>query len=269
MDLLLLLVLCYASMTGLVWWCWQHQSATHYPLRLEQLLLVPILILQAVKIWSPVWQQHALLMGFGPTLNLITWLMVLLYWAGSWRLSLQGLQLILFPCATVSLLFACLLPGQPAIYPLHNMAFMLHVISALLAYALFGITTLLAILMLIRNHYLHKRKMTAQQGFLPPLLVIEKLMFQGLQFGFLLLTIAVISGTVFAEAVFGEPAQFTHKTIFGVLSWLIYLGILFKHQTQAWRGKKVACWIIIAFISLMLAYIGSKFVLEILLHRTI
>lgn len=267
MDALLLLVLCYAILTGLAWWFWRHQTEIQYPLNYEHGLLLLILIGQGALIWAPVWQQHVLRMGFGPALNLLTWLTVLLYWFGSWRRSLHGLQLILLPCATVSLLLAWLLPGQAVTYPLHNTAFMLHVVSALLAYALFGITTLLAVLMLIRNHYLHARKMAPRQRFLPPLLAIEKLMFQSLQLGFLLLTVAVISGTVFAEAVFGEPAKLNHKTVFGILSWLIYLVILLKHHTQAWRGKKVAWWIIVAFISLMLAYLGSKFVLEIILHR--
>ena len=144
---------------------------------------------------------------------------------------------------------------------------MVHVSAALLAYGLFGIITLLAILMLVLNHALHQRKMSPMVSFLPPLLSIEKLMFQGIKGGFVLLTVAVISGTFFAEAVFGEPAQLTHKTIFGVISWVIYAVILFKHHTQAWRGKKAAWWVIVAFVALMLAYIGSKFVLEILLHR--
>ena len=183
---------------------------------------------------------------------------------GSFRYRLQGLQLALFPCSALVLLIALLLPGQAIAYPIHNTAFMIHVLSALLAYALFGITTLLAVLMLVRNHYLHRRKTVPQQSFLPPLLAIEKLMFQGLQAGFVLLTIAAVSGTVFSEAVFGEPARFNHKTVFGVLSWIIYLVILLRHHMQAWRGKKVAWWVIVSFVSLMLAYFGSKFVLEIL-----
>lgn len=268
MDLLLLLVLCYVALSGWSWWHWRHQSAGHYPLRQEQGFLVPVLLLHAMAIWSPVWQKQVLLMGFEPVLGLLAWLMVLLYWVGSFRYPLRGVQLILFPFAAVVMLIAWLLPGQPRLYPLHNAAFMLHVLAALLAYALFGITTLLAILMLVRHHYLHYRKNRPQQGFLPPLLSIEKLMFQGLMVGFLLLTVAVVSGTVFSRAVFGEPAHLTHKTFFGILSWLVYLAVLIKHHTQAWRGRKAAWWIIVAFVLLLLAYIGSNFVLEIVLHRT-
>ena len=111
--------------------------------------------------------------------------------------------------------------------------------------------------------------MSAMMVSLPPLLSIEKLMFQGLWAGFALLTVAVVSGTFFAEAVFGQAAALTHKTVFGVISWLIYAVILFKHHTQAWRGKKAAQWMLVAFACLMLAYIGSKFVLEIVLQRMV
>ena len=83
----------------------------------------------------------------------------------------------------------------------------------------------------------------------------------------MLLSFSVISGTFFAEAVFGQPLNFSHKTVFGILSWLIYAGLLLKRSMTAWRGKNVAVWTIIGFISLMLAYVGSKFVLEILLGR--
>lgn len=262
--LLLVLILAYVVLSVLAWRFWQRHTDVPYPLRGEQSLLLLILLLHTFVVWQPMLQQHVLLVGFGQALNLITWLMVMLYWVGSFRYRLQGLQLALFPCSALVLLIALLLPGQAIAYPMHNTAFMIHVLSALLAYALFGITTLLAVLMLVRNYYLHRRKTAPQQSFLPPLLAIEKLMFQGLQAGFVLLTIAAVSGTVFSEAVFGEPARFNHKTVFGVLSWIIYLVILLRHHMQAWRGKKVAWWVIVSFVSLMLAYFGSKFVLEIL-----
>ncbi|MCD0217090.1 cytochrome c biogenesis protein CcsA, partial [Enterobacter hormaechei subsp. steigerwaltii] len=113
----------------------------------------------------------------------------------------------------------------------------------------------------------HRRNFSKLAGFLPSLLSLEKLMFQAMWAGFILLTYSVVSGTFFAEAVFGKPMTFTHKTVFGILSWLIYGGLLPKHSMTAWRGEKAAVWTIIGFVSLMIAYMGSKFVLEIILNR--
>ena len=92
-------------------------------------------------------------------------------------------------------------------------------------------------------------------------------MFQAMWAGFALLTVSVVSGTFFSEAVFGRPFTFTHKNLFGVLSWFIYAALLLKRAMTAWRGKRPAVWTIVGFASLMLAYAGSKFVLEVLLHR--
>lgn len=265
--LLLVLALLYAVLAVFVWRFWRQHAAEHYPLRTELMVLAPIVLLHTSVLWLPMLHDRVLAIGFGDALSMVVWLMIMLYWCGSFFYPLKGLQLLLYPCAAVSMLLAVLMPGQHVGYSVHNLPFMLHVSAALLAYGLFGITTLLAVLMLLVNRQLHQRKMSPMLVALPPLLSIEKLMFQGLWVGFMLLTLAVVSGTFFAEEVFGQPAAMTHKTVFGVLSWLIYAVILFKHHTQAWRGKKAAQWMLVAFGFLMLAYIGSKFVMEILLQR--
>ena len=177
------------------------------------------------------------------------------------------MQLLLYPCATVALLLGWVFPGKFVGYQINDLPFMLHIVSSLLAYGLFGIVTLFAVLILLLNRNLHRRRASALSNFLPPLLSLEKLMFRGMLAGFVLLTYSVVSGTFFAESVFGKPLTFTHKTMFGILSWLIYGGLLLKHSMTAWRGKKAAVWTIIGFVSLLLAYVGSKFVLEIVLHR--
>ena len=144
---------------------------------------------------------------------------------------------------------------------------MLHIGASLLAYGLFGIVTLLAVLILLLNHDLHKKRFSPLVSFLPPLLSLEKLMFQGMWAGFLLLTYSVVSGLFVPGDASGRLLPFNHKTVFGVASWLIYGGLLLKHGMTAWRGKKAAVWTIVGFASLMLAYVGSKFVLQIVLHR--
>lgn len=268
MNLLLMaLALLYAILAVSVWRFWQRGVSGHYPLRIELLVLVPILLLHTSVVWLPVLHDRILAIGFGAALTMVAWLMLVLYWCGSFFYPLKGLQLLLYPCAAASMVLAALLPGQHVGYSVHNLPFMLHISAALLAYGLFGITALLAVLMLVLNRQLHRRKMSPMIEALPPLLSIEKLMFQGLWVGFVLLLAALISGIFFAEAVFGQSAVLTHKTIFGLISWLIYAVILFKHHTQAWRGKKAAQWMLVGFACLMLAYIGSKFVLEIVLQR--
>ncbi|EMS2898520.1 cytochrome c biogenesis protein CcsA [Neisseria gonorrhoeae] len=215
----------------------------------------------------PVIQDKIIIMGFGYSGSLIVWMMLFIYFAGSFFYPLRGVQLLLYPCAALMLLSGLVFPGKFSGYEITDFPFMLHIGTSLLAYGLFGIATLLSVLSLLLHRSLHRRNFSKLAGFLPSLLSLEKLMFQAMWAGFILLTYSVVSGTFFAEAVFGKPMTFTHKTVFGILSWLIYGGLLLKHSMTAWRGKKAAVWTIIGFVSLMIAYMGSKFVLEIILKR--
>lgn len=261
------LIAVYAALSGFVWVFHKKYQNKKYPLAVELAVLGAALLVHGATLLLPVLQDHVLITGFGYSLSLIVWLMLMMYCLGSFFYCLRGLQLLLYPCAAACLALGFVFPGKFIGYQIGDLPFMLHIASSLLAYGLFGIVTLFAVLILLLNRSLHKRRFSSLVRFLPPLLSLEKIMFRGMLAGFVLLTYSVVSGTFFAESVFGKPMTFTHKTVFGVLSWLIYGGLLLKHSMMAWRGKKAAVWTIVGFVSLILAYVGSKFVLEIILHR--
>lgn len=265
--ILICLMLTYAGLGAFVWHRHRKYGNKAYPLKAELAVLGVALLVHGAALLMPVLRDNVLITGFGYSVSLIVWLMLMMYCLGSFFYCLRGLQLLLYPCATVALLLGWVFPGKFVGYQINDLPFMLHIVSSLLAYGLFGIVTLFAVLILLLNRNLHRRRASALSNFLPPLLSLEKLMFRGMLAGFVLLTYSVVSGTFFAESVFGKPLTFTHKTMFGILSWLIYGGLLLKHSMTAWRGKKAAVWTIIGFVSLLLAYVGSKFVLEIVLHR--
>ncbi|EGV36636.1 cytochrome C assembly family protein [Neisseria weaveri] len=262
--ILICLTLVYAGLSAFVWVYHQKRNREEYPLKVEMSILAAAMLVHGAVLLLPVLQDKVVVMGFGYSVSVIVWLMLMMYWTGSFFYCLRGLQLLLYPCVTLALLLGAVFPGKFAGYQIHDWPFMLHIGSSLLSYSLFGIVTLIAVLILLLNHELHKRKFSPFVSFLPPLLSLEKLMFQGMWLGFLLLTYSVISGTFFAESIFGRPLTFTHKTVFGILSWFIYGSLLLKRSMISWRGKKAAVWTIIAFVVLMLAYSGSKFILEIL-----
>ncbi len=264
---LICLMLVYAALGVLAWYWRLKREAASYPNRFEACVLAAALLLHGALVFVPVLGRRELVMGFGYASAMIVWLMLMLYWAGVFFYRLRGLQLLLYPLSALLLLLSALFPGSPVGYRLGDWPSMLHIVSSLLAYSLFGITTLIALLMLWLSRDLHKHSLSPSRSFLPPLLSLEKMMFQGMWVGFALLTVSVISGTFFSEATLGKPAAFTHKTVFGVLSWFIYAGLLLKRCMTAWRGKRAAVWTIIGFVCLMLAYAGSKFVLEVVLKR--
>ncbi|MFN2575962.1 inner membrane protein YpjD [Neisseria gonorrhoeae] len=256
----------YAGLGAFALHCQQQGRGRDYPWKTELPVLGAALTVHGAALLMPVIQDKIIIMGFGYSGSLIVWMMLFIYFAGSFFLSAARSAV-----AAVSLrrTDAAVRFGFRKFsgYEITDFPFMLHIGTSLLAYGLFGIATLLSVLTLLLHRSLHRRNFSKLAGFLPSLLSLEKLMFQAMWAGFILLTYSVVSGTFFAEAVFGKPMTFTHKTVFGILSWLIYGGLLLKHSMTAWRGKKAAVWTIIGFVSLMIAYMGSKFVLEIILKR--
>jgi len=102
---------------------------------------------------------------------------------------------------------------------------------------------------------------------LPPLLSVERLLFRLLGIAFILLTMTLVTGVFFSEHVFGKPFTITHKTVFALMSWLIFGGLLAGHWKAGWRGKLAVRWTLFGFVLLLLSYVGSKFVIEIILKR--
>ena len=138
---------------------------------------------------------------------------------------------------------------------------------AILAYALYTVATLHALLMLFLEKHLHEGSLPSQLQGLPPLLRLEKLLFQLLSIAFLLLTATLLTGIFFSENLFGKAFQVTYKTVFAAFSWVIFGGLLFGHWQFGWRGKLAMRWTLIGFVLLLLSYVGSKFVSEIILQR--
>ena len=96
---------------------------------------------------------------------------------------------------------------------------------------------------------------------------MEAVLFRIIWTGFILLTLTLASGIVFSEELFGKPLQLSHKTLFGIISWAVYAALLGGRQLYGWRGRMAVRLTIAGFILLLLAYVGSKFVLEVILHR--
>jgi ABC-type uncharacterized transport system permease subunit len=203
--------------------------------------------------------------GLYYALSAILWLTVLIYWLANIKHELHSLQAFVLPPAAIFVIlpaFAITSYNQPQA---EASLFMVHVAIAILAYSLFTFAALHALLMAVAERSLHNKPTFINLPSFPPLMVMESLLFKVIGFGFILLTLALISGMLFSEQIFGKPLQFNHKVIFSIASWLIYGWLLFGRYQYGWRGRKAIRWTLSGFSLLLLAYIGSKFVLEVLL----
>ncbi len=234
---------------------------------LDQLAVFVPLALHTALLYRLLFADGGLHLGVGVAISAILWLTVLIYWLGNFFYNLRGLQTLVIPIAA----FCAAAPAAfPALHPLENTAspaFRAHLLIGLLAYSLFTIASLHVILMTMLERRLHSGAMPPILHGLPPLLTMEKLLFRIIAAGFALLTLTLVSGFIFSENLFGKPLPLTHKTVFALLSWLIFALLLSGRRFYGWRGSMAVRWTLAGFITLVLAYIGSRLVLEVILQR--
>ena len=273
MDDILLHLLVSFGYAGLAIFLWRdalaHGGTTGASARSTwpHIALILPLTLHAALLARAVFAGDALYLGVGIAISVIIWLTALIYWVGGFFYRLEGLQVLVVPAAALlSLLPLALPPGHP-LTNTHLAAFKAHLVISLLAYSLFTIASLHVLMMAVMERRLHRGNVPQFMQNLPPLLTMESLLFRIIFAGFVLLTLTLGSGILFSEELFGKPMQFTHKTVFGILSWIIFASMLAGRALYGWRGRVAMRWTLAGFLSLVLAYIGSKFVLEVLLQR--
>lgn len=196
--------------------------------------------------------------------SLIFWLINAIVLISSLKKELHNLFLLLFPLSALSVLVSISL-NNPEWQ--HSLSYTIaaHVIPALLAYSLLTIASLQALILAYQNRVLRNKNRIASARLLPPLQTMESLLFELLWVGEILLTLAILSGFYFLEDMFAQ--HLVHKTVFALIAWLIYALLLWGRHQMGWRGNKAIRWALAGFICLMLAYFGSKLVLEIILNR--
>jgi ABC-type uncharacterized transport system permease subunit len=232
----------------------------------QHAVLLP-LALQGYLLYDSLFVDDQLNLGLINSLSLILWLTVLVYWVGRFFYPIAGLQTLVLPLAAVGALLPALFPAVHTQPKTTSLAFEAHVIVSMLAYSLFTIAMLHAGLMSLVEKRLHHAILPSVMRDLPPLLTMETLLFNIIGAGFVLLTLTLVSGMVFSEELFGKPWQLTHKMLFGFASWVVFAVLLGGHYFYGWRGRVAMRWTVSGFVFLLLAYVGTKFVLEVLLHR--
>jgi ABC-type uncharacterized transport system permease subunit len=167
-----------------------------------------------------------------------------------------------------------LFPGELASLDQQSPLLSWHIAIAMLAYSTLTIAAFHAVLMALQESRLHIHPGESQSGWfgsaidrLPALLTMEKLLFRMIAFGFVLLTLTVLSGVVFSEQLFGKAFRWDHKTVFTMMSWVLFGALLAGRRWRGWRGKTALRFFLSGFVTLLLGYVGSRFVFEVVLHR--
>jgi ABC-type uncharacterized transport system permease subunit len=252
----------------------------------DRVLLGAALVAHGVLLELTIFPEGEMVYGFAFALSAMLWLGVLIYWIESLFFPLDGLRMLALPVALVASLLPLMFGGVKVLPYSADVLFKLHFLVANVAYGLLALAAAHAALMLLVERRLHamrgrggalqRHNAVAGNGWLsswldtlPPLLTLEKLLFRLISAGFVLLTLTLVSGMLFNEQLVNRPLRFDHKTVFAILSWLMFGALLTARKVSGWRGRAALRWVLAAFVALLLAYIGSRFVFQVLLHRPV
>ena len=195
--------------------------------------------------------------GFAPALSLMLWLVLAVVLLESRFLPLRFMRLPLSLLAAATVLLAWLFPGK-----LHAAAgpwAPLHWVLGLVSYGLFATAVLHAWLL---GRAERQMRQLAPGGVGLPLLRLERLTFQFVAAGVLVLGLALILGFLTLT-----QWRWDHKTLFSVLAWTVLAGLLAVRHWLGWRGAQALRWLYVGSGLLLLAYVGSRFVLQVVLGR--
>ncbi|SSW65339.1 cytochrome c biogenesis protein CcsA [Achromobacter veterisilvae] len=267
--------LAYAVLGGSLWIRLAGAGEVEQTGKIARLCLLGALVLHGVGLQQSMLGAQHLFIGWALALSAAIWLGMVVFWLESLLVRIDGLQLLLLPAATIASGLAALFP-QGQYVPHANDAWLrVHLLIALAAYGLITIAALHAMMMALLDRHLHRPlDAPAERSIVgrvldsqPPLLVQEQLLFRIIWIGFVVLTLAVGTGSVASMKLTGKILPFDHKTVFTLLSWLTFGVLLAGRHVWGWRGRVALRWTLTGFGFLILAYTGSRFVLEMILHR--
>lgn len=203
--------------------------------------------------------------GFAPALSVTAWLVLTVYAVERQLFPKLRARWVLSALGALAVLLALVFPGQP----LHVSAsawLPLHLALGIASYGLLAAAVVHAGLM-TRAERRIRLAVDPHSGM--PLLALERLTFRFVTAGFVLLTATLAAGMLFSEVLYGRAWHWDHKAVFSVLAWLTFAALLLGRSRFGWRGRTAVRMLYVGAVLLLLAYVGSRFVMEVLLGRSL
>jgi ABC-type uncharacterized transport system permease subunit len=205
--------------------------------------------------------------GFAPALSATVWIVIAVHAIESRLLPLPAVRLLLAVAATLAVLLAALYPGESR--PLaagtapHVAWLPLHWLMGVVSYGLFAVAVLHAWLLDGAERRLRAAgpSLNGQKGGVP-LLQLERLTFRFVEIGFVVLSTALVLGVLLAERW-----RWDHKTVLSLLGWATFAVLIAGRHLRGWRGRRATRWVYAGALLLLLAYVGARFVIEVVLQR--
>lgn len=221
------------------------------------------LLLHAMTLQEQIVTDSGLLIGVTDAASLFLWQCALLVWLMSYRRPLAYLYISLMPVTAIAVLGPELLQAENNTGSSIRWSIALHIVLSMLAYGLLTIAAIQGAVLALQDRLLknHERRHWLKQ--LPPLETMEQTLFLFMGGGFFMLSLALLSGLLFVEDLFAQ--HLVHKTALSIFAWAVFGTLIWGRWKFGWRGKIAIRWTIGGYSALLLAYFGSKWVLEVVL----
>ncbi|MEJ2621786.1 MAG: cytochrome c biogenesis protein CcsA [Candidatus Thiodiazotropha sp.] len=220
-------------------------------------------LLHAIPHYQNLLAEAGFNMGIFNAMSLIAWTITLLLLISSLTKPVENLGIVIMPIAAIAIFLENRYQTVHFISGQLSSGLTIHILVSMLAYSLFTLASVQAILLAIQDHHLRQRHPGGFIRALPPLQTMESLLFEMIAVGFVLLSLALLSGFAFLENMFQQ--HLAHKTVLSIIAWLVFGTLLWGRYRFGWRGQKALIWTLSGFVVLMLAYFGTKVVLELIL----
>ncbi len=220
--------------------------------------------IHAVQVQAAVFTPTGMDLSFFSVASLIAWLVSLLVLLAALVRSVENIAIVTLPLAAVADLLRMIVPAEGAIVTDAGPGIEAHITLSLLAYSVLTIAAVQAVLVAVQDRQLRNRHPGGFIRALPPLETMEATLFDLIGVGFALLSLALLSGTLFLEDIFAQ--HLVHKTVLSVSAWLVFATLLWGRGRFGWRGRPAIRWTLGGFATLMVAYFGSKLVMEVILR---
>ncbi len=242
----------------------------------ERSAILVALALHGWLLWSLLALPEVPRIGFAHALSAMLWLVVLLCWIENLLVNIAILQPVTLGLAALCVPLTAWFPGRvPATT---SFEFGVHLFLVMLAYGVLATAMLYALLMAAVEQLLHRvhkqaggqapgAALSGPLANLPPLLALERRLFRLIAIGFALLTLTLETGMSLSDSLFGRALRFNHETLFAIVSWAVFAVLLAGRHLYGWRGRVATRWVLTGFVMVVLAGIGSRFVLEVILGR--
>ncbi len=201
-------------------------------------------------------------LGFYNAASLISCVIVLFVLVTALKKAILNLTLFIMPMAAITVTLSLVFPDEQIIGG-DSQGLKIHILLSIVAYSLLTIAAIQACLLAFQENRLRNKHPTPIMNFLPPLQMMEHLLVQVIVLGFFILSLSLATGFMFLHDIFSQ--HLVHKTVLSILAWLLFAILLWGRWAKGWRGQTIIRWTLGGFLSLMLAYFGSKFVLELIL----